>query len=96
MKTYHPLVEQHHTYRFRDYRIDFPCSQDFLLNILIFHHSLHDPDLILHMWILVTRVCLFHKLHISISRITIKMRLTTAILSAIEDASSAMTCLAPA
>ena len=65
--TYHSLVEQHHSYWFRDDRIDFPCPQDLLLNILIFHHSLDDPNLILHMRVLVTCVCLFHKLHISIS-----------------------------
>jgi hypothetical protein len=69
MKTYHSLVEQHHTDWFRDDRIDFPCSQDFLLHILILYHSLDDPNLILHMWVLVTRVRLFYKLHISTSRI---------------------------
>jgi hypothetical protein len=96
MKTYHSFVEQHHSYRLRDDGVDFPCSQDLFLNILIFHHSLDDPDLVLHMWVLVTRVCLFYELVISIPRITVKIRLTTAILSAIDDASSAMTCLAPA
>jgi len=49
-------MEQHDSYWFRDDRIDFPCSQDLLLNILILHHSLDDPNLVLHMRVLVTRI----------------------------------------
>ena len=53
---HHTLVEEHHTYGFRDDRIHFARSQDFRLYPLILHHPLDDPDFVLHMWVLLTLV----------------------------------------
>jgi len=54
--THHALVEEHNTYGFRDDRIYFARPQDFRLHPLILHHPLDDPDLVLHMWVLLTLV----------------------------------------
>ena len=54
--THHALVEEHHTYWFRDDCIHFTRSQYFRLHPLILDHPLDDPDFVLHVWVLLTLV----------------------------------------
>ena len=91
-------MQQHDADRFRDDGIHFARLQDVPLHLLILHHTPHDPDLFPNMRVRLAFIGRIDELSVNTRAMTeyTATQRTISIFSAIDDASRAITCAAPA